>query len=305
MTMTDDRITYTYERFTPRGRLHLLTDPEHMELAQRILGDQVFCEQVAAGVLRKLHSDNPNTVYEGLGSIYKFEDKIGHLGGWEKFLASKVPAAEKDPLQDDHHAIGVSIPQRRTSFLDEERANQHDVTFKEARELAGEHKDTGVLSNRIMRGLLSTKILDVKSALGKAKTIIAEKELIDANPLHFLHEEAQSLGRDLIDKAFHLPMEERTESMELYVELTKSWMDEELLKLWILEAKEKLTPSKETNTVLPPVTVVAGNKEVSTTFAHEYQPGKDDRSKTEKIDRTQGGGRRRKPTGEKKGNKNK
>ncbi len=51
---------------------------------------------------------------------------------------------------------------------------------------------------------------------------------------------------------------------------------------------------------LPPVTPVG-----EVTFAHEFHWGEDDHSRTEKIERTKEGRRRRKPTGEKKGGKNK
>lgn len=272
--MTEITNSYTYKRFTPRGKLHELTDPEHMELAQRILGDQVFCAQITSGVLRRLRSDDPNTVYEALGSVYKFEDKIHHLGGWDKFLASKEPVAEKDPLQDDHHAVGVRAPQRRRSFLEQERASQHDATFTEARELAEEHANTGVLTNRILRGLRSTKIRDVRSSLTKAKETITQKELTDANPLHFLHEEAQSLGRDLIDVAFHLNMVERTSYMQLYVELTTSWMEKELLELWILEAKVKLNPPEENHPTLPMAPASMDDEALREAVARIEEPGK-------------------------------
>lgn len=259
---------YKYKRFTPHGRLSDSTTDEDFALAARILADTVFSAQIFHQVKRKLDSDNPDEVYKGLQAVYRMEDKIFHLGGWDKFLIAK----EEERVTRERNRFG-------TADYDVLAADQSDGSPKVNRkpeasiaELRREEENRRLIvrsqellemdvpwSSKIRRGLRSNSAHELERAIGSAEKRleeIAEQTQREANPLPYLQDDAAELIRAL-NKAW-IPLahgsDERINLLALAGQIEVSWGNLEALEAAVVDARTALAPPpEEPMSLLPPI----------------------------------------------------
>lgn len=313
---------YEYNRYTLPGRQRELSVQEDLEMAERIVADEVFCGQLYPQVVNALKSGDKDRIWQALQDVYRFEDLIRHSGGWKSFLkvkAAKVAAEAKEKAAQieaariaDGDPIAIDEANRRASGskLPAPAPLAQLIGNRDNAELLARSTELLELEiewpNKVRRLLRSKKSAELADGVKRAEAFLAEAEeqaAREADPLSFLQPEADKLQIQLRSQFSALKgngTELHKELITMIGEVQYAWNDLDRLQEVVDEIKLFLNPpteAEEPRMILPPVEPCA-----TTDFAHEFRYGVDDRSRTEGVTRSGGSNsstRKRKPSGKK------